>query len=140
MIIELPDVNVLVAASAPDHIHHAIAYSWLKNAPCYSTTPITESGLVRCLMNPRVVSQAVSYDIALKILDRLKSNRRAVYWADSLDIAQAPIRFTGTMGYRQVTDLRLINLADQHYGRLVTFDAKIAAALSDEDRHLIRVL
>ena len=44
------------------------------------------------------------------------------------------------MGYRQITDYQLVNLAAKRGGQLVTFDEKIRNSLRPKDQHLVKVL
>lgn len=137
---DLPDVNVLVAASDGSHEHHRIAREWLKTTSSYATTPFTESGLVRCLMNPRVVASAASWEIATEVLARIKANERAMFWPDDCSLAESQIAPIGIVGYRQITDLHLVDLAAKNGGKLVTLDTKIAPVLSPIDRQIVKCL
>ena len=53
--VALLDVNVLVALFQPDHVHHELAHDWFaeNRRAGWATCPITETGLVRLLANPR---------------------------------------------------------------------------------------
>ena len=43
--LDLPDVNALVALVLPKHVHHERAQTWWSGAARYVTTPVTETGL-----------------------------------------------------------------------------------------------
>jgi hypothetical protein len=55
-VIPLPDLNVLVALTWPNHVHHAQARTWFLgvNRAGWATCPITEAGLIRVSSNRRV--------------------------------------------------------------------------------------
>lgn len=136
----LPDVNVLVALTNPAHAHHEQAHHWLAGVAEFATTPVTEAGLVRLLMNPAVVGQEVSGSRALDILRGLRDDRRATFLPDATSLAQETVDLVGLAGYRQVTDFHLVNLAAAHDAVLVTFDRRIPGMLVGRDRRLVQVL
>lgn len=136
----LPDVNVLVALTNPAHVHHERAHRWLSSVTTFATTPVTEAGLVRLLMNPAVVGQEVTGPRALDILSRLRSDGRARFLPDATSLARATVDPIGLAGYRQVTDLHLVNLAARHDAVLVTFDRRIPGMLVGRDRRHVQVL
>lgn len=56
-----PDVNVLIAASRQDHVHHATALAWLEEALAANLTgrplailPMVASGFLRLATHPKV--------------------------------------------------------------------------------------
>ena len=52
----LLDVNVLLALSLPTHQHHLAATEWFDEADFeWATTPITETGYVPLMTDPRVL-------------------------------------------------------------------------------------
>lgn len=125
----LPDVNVLVALTNPSHQHHRAAHAWLANAEAFATTPITEAGLVRLLLNPAVTGQTVSGSQAVGLLRALRADPRASFLEDDTTLAAAHIDLIGLASHKQVTDLHLVNLAAAKACVLVTFDRKLAHAL-----------
>ncbi|WP_244928177.1 TA system VapC family ribonuclease toxin [Nocardioides sp. W7] len=129
----LPDVNVLVALTNPSHVFHAEAHRWLGGVTRFATTPVTESGLVRMLLNPAVAGQAVSIEQALAVLAGIRADARAEFVADDTSLADAGIDTTGLAGYRQVTDWHLVNLAARYEAALVTFDRRLARAVMPAD-------
>ena len=136
----LPDVNVLVALTNPSHQHHAQAHAWLSTVERFATTPITESGLVRLLLNPAVTGQQVSGPQALAILAGVRADARASFLPDDSSLADAQVDHVGLAGHRQVTDLHLVNLAAMHAAALVTFDHRILQALAATDHRHVHVL
>lgn len=131
--LELPDVNVLVALLHPSHARHRQAQRWFAAASRFATTPITESGVVRLALNPAVAGSKVSASAAFASLRSLREDRRAEFLPDDSSLAEPAIGLHGLVGFRQVTDLHLVNLAARHEARFVTFDARIASALLPAD-------
>lgn len=76
----LPDVNVLVALTNPAHQHHTQAHHWLSEVERFATTPITEYGLVRLLLNPAVTGQEIVGAQATGILTALRADTRAIFF------------------------------------------------------------
>lgn len=136
----LPDVNVLVALTNPSHQHHVQAHRWLSTVDHFATTPITESGLVRLLLNPAVMGQPVTGRQAVGILAGLRADARAAFLPDESSLAMARVDLVGLAGHRQVTDLHLVNLAAHHSATLVTFDRAISQALVPQDQRFVQVL
>jgi toxin-antitoxin system PIN domain toxin len=133
-------VNVLVALTNPSHQHHVQAREWLSTVGRFATTPVTENGLVRLLMNPVVVGQAVTGQQAIQVLAALRANPRASFVPDSSSLADPCVDLIGLSGYRQVTDFHLVNLAAHSGGALATFDGRIGQALAAMDQKFVRVL
>ena len=140
MKIDLPDVNVLVALHFEDHVHHNEAMAWFQEGTLFATTAMTEAGFVRVSMNPGVVREPFTPAEALEALRRLRNHTRSVFWADDTSLAQSALAARVLTGYKQVTDLQLLNLVGSRQGQLVTFDAKIQAPLRPGERRLVRVL
>ncbi|OMC04535.1 hypothetical protein A5733_21140 [Mycobacterium sp. NS-7484] len=136
----MPDVNVLVALTNATHQHHRQAHAWLATCPRFATTPITENGLVRLLLNPAVVGQQISTAQVLAVLTKLRAHNRAVFIADSSSLASASIDTIGFSGHKQATDFHLVNLVASEGGQLVTFDRRMTAALTPRDQRFVRVL
>lgn len=131
----MPDVNVLLALSWDQHVHHRAARRhFARIAADWATCAITESGLLRLLLTPAVVGRPVSGSEALGFLDRI---RRLPGWNwidDNASLATAVIDTRVLVGRRQVTDLHLADLAARHGRVLCTFDAAIATTLTPADR------
>jgi hypothetical protein len=129
----VPDVNVLVALTNPSHVFHSEAHRWLAGIERYATTPVTESGLLRMLLNRTVTGQAVTPEQALAVLAGIRADPRAGFLIDDSSLADADVDTTGLAGHKQVTDWHLLNLAARHDGVLVTFDRKITQAVLPGD-------
>lgn len=122
----LLDGNLLVALTAPEHVHHEAAHSWWSSRPDapFATSPITQGTLLRVL-----IRQGAPTQHAVLSLRGLTAPARHVFWADDvsyLDTALGQVR-----GHRQVTDAYLAALARHHGGRIATFDKGLAASHPD---------
>lgn len=129
----LPDVNVLVALTNPSHVFHHEAHRWLAGAERFATTPVTESGLLRMLLNPAITGQVVQPREAMGVVAGVRGDARAEFLADDSSLVEADVDTTGLSGHKQVTDWHLLNLAARHDGVLVTFDRRFARAVLPGD-------
>ena len=125
-LLELPDVNVLVAMTNPAHVHHKVALEWFTGTAAFATTPITETGLVRLVLNPAVMGTAIDAETALAVLRSVRGDARHQFIADGSSLADAHVGLEGLRGHQQVSDLHLLNLAAANRAKLVTFDRKLA--------------
>lgn len=135
----LLDVNVLLALSWDQHIHHTAAHARFAELSVWSTCPATESGLLRLLLTRQVVGRAVT---GAEALGQLEAIRRVPGWtflSDTASLAEPMIDTRVLMGRRQVTDLQLVNLAAIHDTRLATFDAGLRQSLVPADQGLVDV-
>jgi toxin-antitoxin system PIN domain toxin len=137
---DLPDTNVLVALHVRTHPFHRPAADWFEACGSFATTPITETGMVRLLTRADVMNgMPVSPRDALAMLGALKQQPHFGFWPDAeqFDASRFAYAFYGP---GRVTDLHLLDLAAARGGRLVTFDAKIAASLKPADRRYLVTL
>jgi len=137
--IDIPDVNVLVALHVLKHEFHEIAARWLYESPQFATTPITETGFVRLILQPRIVGMEVTPGAAAEALRRIKAQPHAVFFPDASPVDTSHFWYALT-GANQVTDLHLLDIAKAREGALVTFDTKLKAALRPRDRKYVKVL
>lgn len=135
----LLDVNVLLALSWDQHVHHAVAHERFPALSEWSTCSVTESGLVRLLLTPQVVGRTVTGAEALAQLEAIRRVTGWVFLDDSTSFAAPSIDLRVLMGRRQVTDLHLVNLAATHGVKLVTFDASLRDALVPADRDHVEI-
>lgn len=116
----LLDANVLIALLVDDHVHHLAAEAWFAGLDGnFSTCPVTQGSLVRLLIRegrPAVAAQAIVRETA--------ADPRHEFWLDGVSYADVPVR--GIIGYRQVTDAYLAQLARSRQARLATFDLALA--------------
>ncbi len=135
MSLALPDLNLLVAAAWPHHVHHLTARRWFAgNADHgWATCPLTQTGFIRLSSNPRIIEDAVSPEESRALLERITQYGRHEFWPDSLSWTEEwKLPFARITGHRQVTDAYLLSLALSHDGRLVTFDRAISNLLPPE--------
>lgn len=137
----LPDVNVLVALTLNSHIHHRSAHAALRrHEGTWATCPITESALIRLLLNPQVAGRAFAPSLVLGTVQGLRADSRWRWISDDSTLARPVIDTSVLAGHRQVTDLHLVNLAASAGLQFVTFDAGLAAGLAPTDRRHVRLL
>jgi uncharacterized protein len=77
-----PDVNVLVAASRSDHVHHSIAFRWLSealadaaNGQVVDILPVVATGYLRLVTHPKVFPKPTPLSKAVEFLDYLMDQR-----------------------------------------------------------------
>jgi len=74
----LPDVNVWIALTVAEHVHHAVAKQWFESSEegQIAFCRVTQMGFLRLLTNPRVMAgQALTPDRAWNVLDALFRDR-----------------------------------------------------------------
>jgi toxin-antitoxin system PIN domain toxin len=136
----LPDLNVLFSAHMAGCEHHKTALDWLTTTSHFATCALTESGLIRLMMNPDV-RPAGTFADGIAALTRLRASRRHSFWFDDTSLVSPLIDTTRILGYRQVPDDHLLNLAVTRGARLVTLDGKIARSCTKRDaRHITTLL
>lgn len=135
----LLDVNVLLALSWDQHIHHAAAHANFAELDTWSTCPATESGLLRLLLTEQLVGRAVSGAEALGQLAAIRSVPGWRFLDDAGSLAIPLIDTRVLMGRRQVSDLQLVNCAASHETSLATFDAGLRDSLVPRDQRWVRV-
>lgn len=142
--VQIADANVLVALTLQEHDDHTAARHWLTQVARFATTPMTETALVRLLLNPAITVDAdgkpLTIDVALGALRAIKALPNAEFIADATSIADARALTGHVTGHRQVTDTHLLNLAISHGGVLATFDARIHHSLRPRDRKHVHVI
>lgn len=125
-----PDVNVLVAASRRDHVHHGPALAWLDGAlaECalgarFSVLPMVAVGVVRLVTHPRVFDDPTPTDDAVAfveaVLARPGVERPALgpEWA-----ALAELCRTHSLSGNAVPDAWIAAAVRDRHDHLVTFD------------------
>lgn len=135
----LLDVNVLLALSWDQHVHHNTAHERFTGVTDWYTTPATEAGLVRLLLTEAVVGRKVSGAEALGQLGAIRAARGWRFLPDDASLSAAGIDMRVLMGRRQVTDLQLVNLAAAHDTQVATFDVGLRDALVPADRRWVQV-
>jgi toxin-antitoxin system PIN domain toxin len=139
----LLDVNVLLALAVRTHMHHGSAGAWFAAAAPgrgWATTPVTESGLVRLLLNAHVYGRQLEGADAVAQLGAMRRGPAWTFLADDSSLADPLIDLTTLVGHRQVTDLHLLNLAARHGATLATLDRALPTYLDPADRYLVEVV
>lgn len=135
----LLDVNVLLALTWDQHVHHELAHGHFAELEGWSTCPVTEAGLLRLLLTEQIVGRKVGGGEALGQLDAIRQVPGWSFLADADSLATPVIDTRVLMGRKQVTDLQLVNLAAVNDTQLATFDAALKASLMPEDQQWVRV-
>lgn len=135
----LLDVNVLLALSWDQHMHHEVAHARFAGLDSWCTCSVTEAGLVRLVLTEQVVGRRVTGAEALGQLSAMREVPGWRFLTDSVSLAAPFIDTRVLMGRGQVTDLQLVNLAAAHDTRLATFDAALRDSLAPGDRHRVEV-
>lgn len=124
----LLDVNVLIALSWPEHLHHARARRWFagNKTKGWATCPMVEAGFVRIVSNPAFSSRSVSVQEAIQALRLSAQDDAHQFWPDSISFPEASQLLKGPIsGHQRVTDAYLVALAIHNGGRLATLDRKM---------------
>ena len=137
MSIALLDVNVLLAAAWPKHIHHAVVSSWIRHhaASGLATCTVTQLGFVRLSCNPRFSPDAVSPGEAHAILAQITASKWHHFWADppvGLIHPAMAAALAKSLTTHHVTDGYLAGLAKYHGGKLVTLDQPLVRLFPKE--------
>lgn len=135
----LLDVNVLLALIWDRHVHHDQAHERFAAIDMWSTTPITELGLVRLMLTEAVTGRAVRASEALAQVSALRQADGWSWIADDVSPATWNVAAGSIRGRRQVTDLQLVNIAAVNDCVLATFDAGILQTLRPAERHLVEI-
>ncbi len=120
----LLDGNVLVALVVAEHVPHATARAWFRQAGRFATCPTVQGTLLRLL-----IRQGTSISEAREALSILTGHARHEQWFD--DLTYLEVDLSRVLGHRQVTDAYLAGLARAHRGRLATLDQGLAVTAPD---------
>ncbi|MCL2482818.1 MAG: PIN domain nuclease [Propionibacteriaceae bacterium] len=105
MTTELPAVNVLLALHVAEHPAHESVSRWFTTAESVVTTPVSEMGLVRLLLNEKVMRRQITGPEALAALAQFRSLDNTEFWADATSLASPTISVRQLIGHAQVTDM-----------------------------------
>jgi len=137
----LLDVNVLLANALECHVHHRTVRRWLgshSEVP-FATCALTETSLLRLLMNPAVNETPIDANTGIELLQHLHAHPSHRY-LEELPPANNPIVagfLSRVRGYRQVMDAYLVGLAQANGGKLATLDQKLATLFGSDVLELI---
>lgn len=121
----LLDVNVLIALTQPEHMHHSMVMKWF-NTPGlnWGLCAFSEVGFLRISSNPAVGKLTV--EDGTKMLAALTNHRGYRFWPISAGWAALAAPFhQRVFGHQQITDAYLLGLAIKENGVLVTTDKAI---------------
>lgn len=138
----LLDVNLLIALTWPNHVHHDLARRWFadNSAAGWATTPVTELGFVRVSSNKKVIPSASTPGTALGVLRSLCALPGHEFWPDDCRLVNPPIKLDRLGAYRQVTDVHLVALAVARGARLATLDRGVVEAVDPDHRHAVEMV
>jgi len=121
----LLDVNVLIALTESDHVHHKTVTKWFDTPDLdWGMCAFSEAGFLRISTNPKVGKLTI--EEATEILTSLANHSGYRFWpilAGWKSIA-APF-FERIFGHNQITDAYLLGLAVEQNGVLVTLDKRL---------------
>ena len=127
-VVNLLDVNVMVALFDADHVHHDLAHDWFaeEGSAAWATCPMTEAGFLRVVTNPAYRGSDVRASTLLSLLRRFCASKEHHFWSDAVSLRDAKqFDLSFISGHQQLTDVYLVGLAHHMNGRLVTFDRTI---------------
>jgi hypothetical protein len=127
----LLDINVLIALIDPGHVAHDDAHRWFGTVGHseWSTSPITENGVIRIVGNPRYPNSPGSPAIVADMVRALRALPGHQFWPDSISLVRnAEVDTAKILTPGQVTDTYLVALAKAHHGQLATFDRRLSVA------------
>jgi toxin-antitoxin system PIN domain toxin len=134
----LLDANVLIALAWPQHVHHAMAHAWFERigGQDWASCAATQLAFIRISSNPKLFGGA-SPRAATEMLRRIIALPGHQYWADTQAPVNSPLFDAAQfVGHKQVTDLYLLVLTQQHQGVLATLNTGLSQLLpDDESRH-----
>lgn len=139
--VRLFDVNVLVALAVDTHLFHGPAHvARSRTGAGWATTPVTESGLIRLLLNPAVTGGRFTITDAVGVVGGFRLDPSWRHLDDRTSAAEPTIDWMTAVGHRQITDFHLVDLAARHGAVLATFDSSLPGGLSPADRRHVEVL
>ena len=124
----LPDVNILIALSDPEHTGHHSAVAWHQSigSSRFFLCPVTEASFVRLMTTPLIGGESMSSAILLlreiAALPNVAHLPVAPTWLELIEPLARRL-----VGHRQVTDALLLGLAIRNGAILVTLDRAVQA-------------
>lgn len=134
------DVNALLALTLTSHVHHRAAHAFLADQERWFTCPTTEAGLCRLLLNPTVTGASWTFRDVAPVLRGFRRDGRWGLLPEDKSLTDAIVDTAVLVGHRQVTDLRLVDLAARCGAELATFDRAMTEWLSPSDRAHVRLI
>ncbi|MBE2203796.1 MAG: PIN domain-containing protein [Chthoniobacterales bacterium] len=128
--IQLLDVNVLIALGDANHPHRTAALRFFERSATlagWATCPLTENAFIRILGGSYPAGPGSTVE-ARRLLDALRAAPGHQFWPDDISLSD-PRLFPVLPASKSLTDLYLLALAVKHGGRFATFDQSINASL-----------
>ena len=115
-------MNVLIAVTEPDHMHHASALKWFTTPEMdWGWCAFSEAGFLRASTNPNVGKHSV--EEATVVLTDLARRPGYRFWPVNHSWADLVGPFQNRVyGHQQITDAYLLGIAIKGNGVLVSFD------------------
>lgn len=138
----LPDVNVLIALCWPNHQFHGAAHRRMgRPGQRWATCALTQLGFIRVSSNPAVTGVRKTPQEAVAILASLIEDPNHVFLRSLPPPAERRISpcFARILGYQQVTDAYLLELAVRNRATLLTFDARLRSLAYGEEVEVLGV-
>jgi toxin-antitoxin system PIN domain toxin len=121
----LLDVNVLIALTEPEHVHHQTVANWFGIPGLdWGLCAFSEAGFLRVTTNPKSGSHTV--EESTLVLATLANHPGYRFWPISVGWSTLAAPFhERVFGHQQITDAYLLGLAVKENGVLVTLDKAI---------------
>jgi len=118
----LLDVNVLIALSEMEHVHHQLAAKWFDSPGLdWGLCAFSEAGFLRVTANPRSGGHPIAE--SGDVLAALAVRPGYRYWPIAASWATLSAPFQERIhGHQQITDAFMLGLAVKEDGVLVTLD------------------
>ncbi len=122
----LLDVNALLALGWREHQAHAEVVARLHEGQRWASCNITQLGFIRISSNPGVFHQPTEPAEAARILAMLTQDPLHLF----IEFTLAPtlVVWPNKSGYKQTTDIYLMELAEKHKATLLTLDLRLNRA------------
>lgn len=124
----LLNLNVLIALLDAEHLHHEAARVWSREniQHGWATWPITQNGCLRIMAQPSY-SNGIPASLVAERLREATATDHHHFWSDNVSrLETSTVDGRRIIGPEQITDVYLLAVAEEHQGRFVTFDARIA--------------
>jgi hypothetical protein len=126
----LLDVNVLLALSNVEHLHHNAAHQWFEHEhrQGWGTCCLTQLAFVRLMSNPKLAQPALSPQQALKSLEIATAHPSHRFFKEPpTGLIEMALRayLDRVLTHNGLTDAFLAALAHAQGARLATFDQGI---------------
>lgn len=132
MTLSLLDINVLFSLAWPEAEHHVRCRDWFLEVPdrVFATCLLTEAGLLRLSLNPKLVSSVQRPSAVLLLLERYRAMPGHRFLPLDAPLGDwLPLR--PLRGSKQVSDAVLLGLARRTGSRLVTLDSGLPSLCPD---------